>query len=442
MGIKKNIFNNGIANTSQKIVRALEQLLLVPFFITSWGATYYGEWITLTIIPSVLALSDLGFGSATANSFVLKYASGDKKGAADIFKTGFVIISFAVLMGVVLSVVCLFMGISFGWFAKTLIPAQDIVIALSFMMIARLLGFYSQLFGANFIAARRAALGVNIGSLNGLLNIVAGLTVLLSGGNIVEYALGQFIVSVLFNIVYWQCAVKILGLNREHKGKYNRMYAREIVSKGFGYLASPIWQSLLLQGTTVIVRTTLGPVAVAVFNTVRTLSNAVHQLYSLVNGSIKPEMQYELGANNILKAQKIFIYAMRFTFVFSLAGVIFLVFFGLPLYNWWTHNELTPPLMMWYLFLIIILLRALWWTAGTVFSAVNKPYPLAVSGITASIISLIMSYYCCKLWGLTGVALGCLFFEIIMSLYILPTSCKLMKIKILDIFYYYKIKYK
>jgi O-antigen/teichoic acid export membrane protein len=97
---------------------------------------------------------------------------------------------------------------------------------------------------------------------------------------------------------------------------------------------------------------------------------------------------------------------------------------------------------MWYIFLIIILLRALWWTAGTVFSAINKPYQLAVSGITASIISVIMSYYCCKLWGLTGAALGRLIFEVIMGVYILPVSCKLMKVRVLDIFYCYKTKYK
>jgi O-antigen/teichoic acid export membrane protein len=97
---------------------------------------------------------------------------------------------------------------------------------------------------------------------------------------------------------------------------------------------------------------------------------------------------------------------------------------------------------MWYIFLIIILLRALWWTAGTVFSALNKPYQLAVSGITASIISVIMSYYFCKLWGLTGAALGCLIFEVIMGVYILPVSCKLMKVRGLNIFYCYKTRHK
>lgn len=66
MSIVKGIISNGLANVVQKIVRIADQLLLVPFFLTHWGAAMYGEWLTLTIIPSVLAFSDLGFDQQLA----------------------------------------------------------------------------------------------------------------------------------------------------------------------------------------------------------------------------------------------------------------------------------------------------------------------------------------------------------------------------------------
>jgi O-antigen/teichoic acid export membrane protein len=108
MGLKKNILNNGFATTLSKGIRVLEQLFLVPFFIAAWGPEYYGEWLTLTIIPSVLAFSDLGFGSAAANTVVLRYASGDKKGAANMAKSGFWIITTIVIIGISLSILTLF----------------------------------------------------------------------------------------------------------------------------------------------------------------------------------------------------------------------------------------------------------------------------------------------------------------------------------------------
>ena len=53
MSTKRNIFFNGIANLLSKTVRIAEQLVLVPFFLSSWGAGYYGEWLTLSIFPSI-----------------------------------------------------------------------------------------------------------------------------------------------------------------------------------------------------------------------------------------------------------------------------------------------------------------------------------------------------------------------------------------------------
>jgi Na+-driven multidrug efflux pump len=52
----------------------------------------------------------------------------------------------------------------------------------------------------------------------------------------------------------------------------------------------------------------------------------------------------------------------------------------------------------------------------------------------AAVITIILSWFCCKLWGLNGAAIGSLIFEIIMAVYTLPISCKLMEIEIREIF--------
>jgi O-antigen/teichoic acid export membrane protein len=434
MGLKRNILNNSIASIIQKAVRVLEQLLLVPFFISTWGVAYYGEWLTLTIIPSILAFSDFGIGTAAANSFVLKYASGEKKLAADIEKTGFIIISFMILLGIVLCLTVMMLCTHFDWFAKSLIHTDDAIKAVSFLMVVRFTVFYNQLFDAHFRATRRVALGINLNTMGSIISIVASIMVLLFKGNIVQYALWQLIGSVSFNLFFWYIAISILDLRREYKGVYNKSFAKEIFTTGIGFVMIPAWQMLLFQGTTFIVRIILGPVSVAIFNTVRTLSRSVNQMYSIINVSIQPEMQYEIGANNMEKAQKIFIYAIRFSFILALIGVLFLVLFGLPFYNWWTQKALIPPVVMWYVFLTGILLNTVWWTAAVVYGAINKPYKMAVPGMIAAGATIIVFWFCCKIWGLNGAAVGCLVFEIMMLAYTLPVSCKLMGIKLKTIF--------
>ena len=197
--VKKNIFKNGIASIFQKGIRVLDQLVLVPFFLAYWGAEFYGEWLTLTVIPSILAFSDLGFGSAAANSFVLAYVADEKQNAADINKTGILMISIAVSMGIVLSSLLLFALDSFDLFNKiNVIQRKDAVVSVSILILARLFDFYSQLFQSYFIAARKAALGISLSNVKIVLSLIFGILILILGYGVIEFAFVQLIVIVLF----------------------------------------------------------------------------------------------------------------------------------------------------------------------------------------------------------------------------------------------------
>ena len=131
MSSKQQIIYNAIANMLSKSTRVLEQLIVVPFFLKEWGPAYYGEWITLTIIPSILAFSDLGFGSAASNSFVLTYASGDKAKSANIYRSALFIISCTIVLGLILSTVILFSTFKLGGFENSLIETKVAIISRS-----------------------------------------------------------------------------------------------------------------------------------------------------------------------------------------------------------------------------------------------------------------------------------------------------------------------
>ena len=94
---------NGVASLINKVIKIAEQLLLVPFFISAWGTAFYGEFLTLTIIPTVIGLSDLGFGTAASNSFILKYAADEKQEAANISKSGFLTLHIIIVSILILS---------------------------------------------------------------------------------------------------------------------------------------------------------------------------------------------------------------------------------------------------------------------------------------------------------------------------------------------------
>ncbi|WP_282143461.1 lipopolysaccharide biosynthesis protein [Cellulophaga baltica] len=433
MSLKKRLVNNGLASILSKGVRVLEQLFLVPFFIAAWGAAYYGEWITLTIIPSVMAFSNLGFGSAAANSLVLTYASGNKQKAANICKTGFYIITIMVLIAIVLGAIAIYVLDIFHVFDKSLIDSQDAILAVSILIIARLLNFYDQLIESFYRAAQRAALSINLLTIRAALNLAAGLFVLLLEYGIVAFAISQLIVTVLFSILYWLKGRSVLGLYKNYTGTKDAVILKGITTKGLSYLMLPVWQIIYFQGTTFVVRIVLGPEAVAIFNTARTLSRSLNQLLYLVEPTVFPELQIAIGKNDWKTAKQIFRVSIIGVFLLSLIGVIFLAIFGLWFYNIWTNNELELPQAMWYTLISAMLFNALWYTSEMVFRAVNQPKRMGIYGIIAAILSVLLTYLFATFYGITGAAIGAVSLDLILVFLVVPNGCKIMKMSMNDL---------
>jgi O-antigen/teichoic acid export membrane protein len=426
MSLKKNILKNGLATLINKGIRIAEQLLLVPFFISAWGAAYYGEWLTLTIIPTIIGFSDLGFGTAASNSFILNYAANKKQEAANTAKSGFFAINIIIVSALSISAAILFILNYFNIFEKSLIDKSDAMYAVIFLMASKALGFYQPMNEAFFRAARKASLSINLQGLYSGLNLAVGLTILICKGGIVLFALSNLIIAITYNILYAIIARKILPIAQHYDGVILKQDINVIFHKGFGFLLSPVWQAIFFQGSTFVVRIVLGPTAVTIFNTVRTLTRAVNQANSMVISSLLPELQYEIGAGNLGKARKVFRFGLSIITVISIAGVVFLYFAGPWFYEIWTHKALNPPAMMWNVFILGIVFNALWWMSSDVLIAVNRPYDFTIAGVIVAIIAVATSYFLAIPFGLTGAAVGSLLLDLLLFVYVLPRSCKII----------------
>lgn len=427
VSVKKQILMNGIASILSRIVRIADQLLLVPFFLTSWGSAYYGEWLTLTIIPSVLAFADLGLGTAACNNMVLCYSAGNKQESADWYKTGFYVITASIFIGFLLSVVVVASAMKVGLFEKSLINPMDALWAVVLLLGGRLISFYNQLFEGGYRSFHKTALSINIATIGGLLKMGVGICVLLWGYGIVAYSFSQFCMEIIINSVY--ACYAIFLIKDLPVGKWKRDYANEIFKKGLAYLVSPLWQSIYYQGSTFVVRIVMGPEAVAVFNTLRTLSRSVNQFYSVIYGAVMPELQIAIGGKNTVLYQRLFVNSVRFSFLTSIVGVVFMAFYGLSIYNWWTKGQLSVSNTIWITLLIGIVFNAVWWTASIVFRAKNDPYKYAIYCITSAIVSVVTSYFLSFRYGILGAVLGYVLLDFIMLFLVFPTACRMLQLR-------------
>ena len=433
MSVKKSIIKNGIASIFQKGIKVAEQLLLIPFFIHFWGAEYYGEWITLTIVPSFLALSEFGFGTATANSFLIQYAAGEKEEAANISKTGVVILTYLILGAILVSSSIILILNYFDVFEHSVLPANEAITAIIILLIAKIIGFYQQIFEAYYRAARRASLSINFQTIIAIANIIGGVIVLVSGGRIIAFALVALLVSFIMYPLYIIVAIRTLKLNKECKGKYDSSLVKGLVFIGFGHFLSPIWQAIYYQGSTFVVRILLGPVAVTIFNTVRTLIRSSSQAFAMVITATYPDFQFELNASNQKKAVRIFLHALGLNILIAIAFSLFIALFGNSIYNLWTGKQLYVETSVWLVFTMSIIFYALWFTFSFIFEALNKPYTYTLASLICAIISIMISWGLAQKFNLLGAAIANLCFDVMMCIYLLPKGAKFFKMKPLQV---------
>src|SRR5262249_2515655 len=60
-----------------QIVSVAQTVILVPLFISAWGASEYGQWLGLTSFVAYLSLLDLGGQNYIGNLLAAEHVHGD-----------------------------------------------------------------------------------------------------------------------------------------------------------------------------------------------------------------------------------------------------------------------------------------------------------------------------------------------------------------------------
>lgn len=426
MSIKRNLALNGSAVLLHKGVLAVQHLVLVPFFLTSWGTATYGEWLTLSAIPAGLAFCNLGLGTAAANTFVLRYLNGDTAGAARAMRAGQVLLVMVMLLGVVVTVPILWTLLATGTLQRMSVHAPAALAVVALLAASSLVTFYNQLNDGWFRAAGKAhlAIGWEAGFALAQIGVFVGL--LMAGKDMLWLASADLMLTSIAAIGLYVVGKGLLPNVQPAAHALDRADVALFFRKGLAFLMEPIRRAIYLEGTIVVTRIGLGPEAVAIFVTLRTLANSVAQLYNSVQASIFPELQRAIAENNYPTARRIFHLGMGATLALTLAGLTGLGLSGPWIYAKWTAHMLHPPDHAWLLLLAGIAANAAWWPAASTFRAVNQPERYAVAGVISALVGVALTAALVGPMGINGALSGLLVMEILMAIYVLPASCRLL----------------
>jgi O-antigen/teichoic acid export membrane protein len=404
----------------------LSQLFTVPVLLHAWGVGLYGEWLILSAFPAYLAMTDIGFGSAAANEMTIKVGAGDRDGALEAFQSSWLFISYISVAAALLAIAFVWVFPIEGWLNLARMSHGVVAGTLALLFIVVIVSLQGSLVAAGFrcegLYANEVFLSniLRLSEFGGLMLVVA-----LGAGPfgaamslLVVRSLGTLWLRVyLHRVAPWI----VFGTRAAHRDTVKRL-----ASPALAFMAFPLGNALLIQGTVVIVAAILSPVAVVVLTTTRTVTNIVRQAIGIITLVVWPELSLAYGANNMELARKLHRYACQASLFLAIAASVVLFVAGEWLLKVWTNGAVEFHPAFFRLMLLVVVVNTLWYTSSVVQGAINKHQKMAVYYVLGASASLLFATVMTPAWGLIAIPIGLLLVDTTMSSYVLRKSLALL----------------
>jgi O-antigen/teichoic acid export membrane protein len=413
-GFGVNIFSRGVAT--------LIQLVSVPVFLEHWGTDLYGAWLLLNSIPSYFALSDVGFGSTAGNEMTMLMAAGRQEEALDVFQSVLALTTVvSSVLGALFILLVWFLPFD-HWLHIQAISMHDTRVVVLLLVLSTLLSMQETLYQAAFRCVAKYVFGTFLKSLILLASFLAVTGVVLFGGGVVLTAAVYFGINAVGTLLLW------IALRREVPWiRFGFAHARWATLKrlalpSVSFMALPAGNSLNLQGMLLVVGHVLGPVAVVVFSTARTVSRVAVQFMMMISNTIWPEMSTAVGAGDWPLARAIHRRACQVSMACGIAIVAGMLAVGPWIWRRWTVHQFPADNVLLDLMLLLVIFSSLWLTSMTTLTATNRHQRVAFAYLIITGLSLALAWSFAARFGLRGVAVALIGGEIFMAAIVLRSS--------------------
>ena len=384
---KSALQKNIIANFFGIGVQLLNQIILVPLYLSFWNVDLYSDWIVITAISSFFGMSDIGLNSVTANQFTMSYAKGDFKECRSLLTNNYLLIfSIAIiaLSGSFIYISCFNINTSLSLHVLSRLDSSYIFILLIIQIFIGMgTSVIDSIYRANSLNHKSVYLG-NIGRLSETLVILFSLI------------LGVPMTLMVTFYLLPRCIVCIYKLIDTHKifpyrfrikdidyGLFKKIFIPSIT-----FMSFPMGNAIVYQGFTLVVNKFFGAESVVLFNTTRTMCGFLRQLLGTLQAAVWPEYSIAYGKNDIVRMRTLHRKAFSIATFGALSIGLLLLIFGPSIYDFWTHGKIafSYPLMI--AFLVVFISENTWSTSSVCLMATNKHSQTGIAYILTAIISI------------------------------------------------------
>ena len=181
----------------------------------------------------------------------------------------------------------------------------------------------------------------------------------------------------------------------------------------------------------IVVGAVLGPLAVVVFSTLRTLTRLVFQLILVVSRATEPELASAYGTGNRSLMNSLFVHALRAGIWLGLVAVIMLAIFGREILDTWTHGKVTLEPVLYASLLGSAFASVLWQTPLFVLRAANAHVRAAPVYLATSASAVVVAWAAMKATGAIWTAgFSLLAMDALVAFYAMLAAGQLLRINV------------
>ena len=407
--IKRLIAGIGANSFGMAITIAI-QLVSLPMFLRYWDTSTYGVWLMLSAIPAYLSMADVGMVTAAGNKMTMAVAKGDVSEANRVFQSALM------FMSVVCGILALISVPLILWAPLPALHTFDQRVALSALCVGALLALFGGLSEAVFKSTKRYAFGTMLGNCVRLGEWAGFMVGLVTIGSFAAVALCGLAVRLIGTLI---------GVVLTGRGKSGLLWGvkfldsveiRAMIKPAVSFMAFPLANALSFQGLTLLVGGLFGPIAVALFNTYRTIARVAVQVTAIFSHALWPEFSRLFGQGAFGAVEQLF----KRSFWLSAAQALFLslilYFFSPWMLRVWTHGAINFDSSLMLLMLLYAAIGGVWHVPRVLLMATNQHVGLAYWTLAAGGLSILLAWVLSAVLQLNGTVLAMLISELFIAI--------------------------
>ncbi len=412
--LRDSSFVTGVAaNFTALGSQVVVQLLSVPVLTAAYGVEGFGIWLILSAIPTYLTMSDLGLVTAATSEMGIRWSRGDERGTLALFQSvwaGMALMAALVTLAAV-GIILATGGVGGPW------PEE----LQSHLWVIPILAGYATLYQLSFVAVAGLrgtgyfARGTLLGETPTFLEGLAMLTVATITRDMTLAASAMLAIRAVSTPLIYLAMRRARPQLRIGRERASWRELRALLPSSVGVLTIPASMGITLQGTSLVIGALIGPAAVAVFSSVRTLSRFALQIASMVVRAIVPELAGAHGRGDAAATRRYWVLFERARWLILVPAAFAFALLGRWLIELWSLGRLDAPPVLAVVMGLALLPHGSWFLDFFMLSATHNHVAVARPILMWSLVGLGLVVLGTSALGLLGAALATLAIDLVLA---------------------------